>query len=447
MAPTIYDIRTNADAERFRLSTTYPGRWDPNRSERDYLLTRRIAGRGGARPQIIVLHIQQGGTVGSLDSWVNGKNDDGTARGASSTVTVQKDGSILRVIPEEHGPWTNGRLRHPTPKGEEIVATFGRDPNAYTLSIEAEGQSEDEMLPEQLDAVLWQIEEWMRQYSIPLERVVRHADFDQVERGFCPGRYYDQVMARLMPNFPFEPFEEPRTYVVPAGRRATGRARPTLVAAVVAEFDAGTEIECDGTLRGESVRGDDRWLRTSDDRHLAIHASGLVEQADVPADGAQGQLCAAPSWAALNAHNTEIGKAAKKKSVPPNLLKSMINRESSGNWERDGSRVVDVGRDKPDGSPNHILPFVGIFETTAASWGYDFQKMIGNKALQIEAMATILAGLAERYGGFDRAATVYFGGPDALNHVFCDEFGMCSDEYSRKAINDWRALDAICADD
>ena len=61
-------------------------------------------------------------------------------------------------------------------------------------------------------------------------------------------------------------------------------------------------------------------------------------------------------------------------------------------------------------------------------------------------MATILAGLAERYRGFDRAATVYFGGPDALNHVFCDEFGMCSDEYTRKAINDWRALDAICAE-
>jgi hypothetical protein len=35
MAPTVYDIRTNADAERFQLSTTQAGRWDPNRSERD----------------------------------------------------------------------------------------------------------------------------------------------------------------------------------------------------------------------------------------------------------------------------------------------------------------------------------------------------------------------------------------------------------------------------
>jgi hypothetical protein len=448
MAPTVYDIRTNADAERFQLSTTRAGRWDPTRSERDYLLSHCIQGRGGARPMIIVLHIQQGGTPGSLDSWVNGSNEDGSPRKASSTVMAQKDGSILRVIPEEHGPWTNGRLRHPTPKGQDIIATFGRAPNAYTLSIEAEGQPADVMLPEQLGAVVWQVEQWMREYDIPLERVIRHADFDQDTRHFCPGRYYEQVMAELIPDdFPFEPFGKSRAFVVPADRHAIGRTRATRVAAVVEEFDSGTEIACDGTIRGESVRGNDRWLRTSDDRHLAIHSSGLVEQTDGPAGGQMGQLCSPRGWAALNAHNAEIGQAARAKGVPPNLLKSMINRESSGNWERDGSRVAKVGRFKPDGSPNHILPFVGIFETTAAFWGYDFREMVGNKALQIEAMATIVAGLAKQYGGFDRAATVYFGGPGALDDRFCDEFGMCSDEYTRKALTDWRALDVMCAED
>jgi hypothetical protein len=447
MTPTIYDIQKNADAERFQLSTTRAGKWDPNRSERDYLLTRRILRRGGATPKIIVLHIQQGGTIGSLNEWVNGKRPDGTAKRASSTVMVQKDGSILRVIPEEHGPWTNGPVQQATPKGQDIVATFGRDPNAYTLSIEAEGQPKDEMLPEQLDAVLWQVEQWMRQYGIPLERVVRHADFDQVNRDFCPGRYYDQVMARLMPDFPFEPFGESRAYVVPTNRRANGRARPTRVAPVVEEFDPGTNVKCDGIFRGEPVHGDDRWLRTSDDRHLAIHASGLVEQTGAFRDELLGQLCSPPGWAALNAHNAEIGAAARARDVPPNLLKSMINRESSGNWDRDGSGVVDVGRVKPDGSPNRYAAFTGIDEATADSCGYDFEELVGNKALQIEAMATVLAGLAKKHGGFDRAATIYFGGTDALEVVSYDEFGMCSDEYTRKAINDWRALDAMCADE
>ena len=156
-----------------------------------------------------------------------------------------------------------------------------------------------------------------------------------------------------------------------------------------------------------------------------------------------GCLSEAPGWEALNVHNTEIARAAAAKGVPANLIKSMINRESSGNWERDGARLADVGRVKEDGSPNHILPFVGIFETTAASWGYDFSQMIGNKYLQIEAMATIVKGLAEEYGGYENAATVYFGGPKALTEVFIDEFGMRSDVYAGRAIKDWRDLDGF----
>lgn len=444
MAPTVYDIRNNADSERFQLSTTQPGRWDPNRSARDYMLSRRIQNRDGATPQIIVLHIQQGSTPGSLGSWVNDQNDDHSPRAASATVTIQKDGSILRVIPEEHGPWTNGPLRHPTQRGQDIVAAFGSDPNAYTLSIEAEGQSDDEMQPEQLDAVVWQVGEWMRTYRIPLDRVVRHADFDMDTRKFCPGRYYDQVIARLVPpvdGFPFKEFDAPQTYHVPIDRRATGRTRPTRVAPQVMDFDPGTEVIVDGVYSGETVEGDNRWFRTSGPRHLAIHASGLAEGPSGKAT--HHALCSPPAWEALNAHNAEIARAAELKGVPANLLKSMINRESSGDWARDGSRLADVGRLKPDGSVNHILPFVGVFETTAASWGFDFNQMVGNKSLQIEVMATILAGLAAQYGGFDKAATVYFGGPDALNRVFCDEFGMCSDEYTSKAIRDWQTLDRV----
>lgn len=151
------------------------------------------------------------------------------------------------------------------------------------------------------------------------------------------------------------------------------------------------------------------------------------------------------AWAVCDQSNDEINAAAMRHGVPANLLKAMVNRESSCNWVRDGHRTGDVGRKKPDGSINHILPFVGIFETTAESWGYDFDAMIGNKAMQIDAMAYGIAKLARDYGGgdFGKAATVYFGGVRALDNVFCDEYGMCSDEYTRKAVEDWRALDLI----
>ena len=151
-----------------------------------------------------------------------------------------------------------------------------------------------------------------------------------------------------------------------------------------------------------------------------------------------GCLSEAPGWEALNVHNAEIARAAAAKGVPANLLKSLINRESSGDWVRDGNRTPLIpGREHA----GRILPFVGIFETVAASWGYDFSQMIGDKYLQIECMATIVKGLAEEHGGFENAATVYFGGPKALTEVFIDEFGMRSDVYAGKAIQGWRELD------
>lgn len=140
------------------------------------------------------------------------------------------------------------------------------------------------------------------------------------------------------------------------------------------------------------------------------------------------------AWSALDQHNNEIGAAAAQYGVPANLLKSMINRESSGNWDRD-NRVYTGLRNQ------RMLPFVGIFESTANSWGLDFDSMIGNKGAQIAGMAKILSGLSQQYGGYENAAKVYFGGEAALNGGFKDEYGMDSDTYGGKAIADWKYLD------
>lgn len=154
------------------------------------------------------------------------------------------------------------------------------------------------------------------------------------------------------------------------------------------------------------------------------------------------------AWSALDAHNNEIARAAQQYGAPANLIKAMINRESSGNWERDNRIAIirdpntgQVTRVKPDGSPDRMLPFVGIFETTAQSWGLDWNAMVGNKQLQIEGMAKILNGLSQKYGGYENAAKVYFGGEKALQGGFRDEFGMDSNTYGSRAISDWKMLD------
>ncbi len=151
-----------------------------------------------------------------------------------------------------------------------------------------------------------------------------------------------------------------------------------------------------------------------------------------PAGGQVSQV--GGQWAALDAHNAEIAQAANTYGVPANLLKSMINRESSGNWERD-NRVYTGLRNQ------RMLPFVGIFESTAQSWGLNFDQMVGNKQAQVEGMAKILNGLASQYGGYENAAKVYFGGEQALNGGFTDEYGMDSNTYGQKAIDDWKYLD------
>jgi cell wall-associated NlpC family hydrolase len=142
-------------------------------------------------------------------------------------------------------------------------------------------------------------------------------------------------------------------------------------------------------------------------------------------------------FAALDVHNNEITQAAGKFNVPGNLLKAMINNESSGNWERDGSRVVYLAERN-----DYILPFVGITKAAADAWGLNWNQMIGNKQAQIDGMATIVSGLAKQYGGVDNAIKVYFGGENALKGNWNDENGLGSNYYYNKAKTVWAALDS-----
>jgi N-acetylmuramoyl-L-alanine amidase len=122
----------------------------------------------------------------------------------------------------------------------------------------------------------------MEKFDIPSENIVQHNRWSGKD---CPKRMrHENLWADELERIQdaikkplFQPFGEVRTYHVPADRRATGRARPSRNAPEVETFEEGTEIACDGTFRGQEVEGDATWLRTADDRHLAIHASGLAE--------------------------------------------------------------------------------------------------------------------------------------------------------------------------
>lgn len=180
-SPRIFDLRNNDDAARFGYT---PG-------ARDKFMQGCFRNRSGARPRAIFCHVQEGSTKSSLDWAINKPGDQN-----SYTVTAQQDGTILRCIPEQHGPWTNGAVRKPKQAARKLL-DLGGNPNIYTLSIEAEGKSSGPHPQDQIDAIYWQVRQWQAQYGIRNDWVFEHADVDTVERANCAGWYYDEIRKRL----------------------------------------------------------------------------------------------------------------------------------------------------------------------------------------------------------------------------------------------------------
>lgn len=149
-----------------------------------------------SQPRFIVIHIQEGS---STNSW----NYHAYHVQASATVFANRDGSIWRCVPEEHGPWTNGDTCRSTAAGQRVL-NLGGDPNNWCLTIETEGFPGPNSFgwaagptEPQFRSVLWQVQTWMERYNIPAENVLRHADFNN-----CTHAQYAQfVNPQCSPEF------------------------------------------------------------------------------------------------------------------------------------------------------------------------------------------------------------------------------------------------------
>lgn len=150
------------------------------------------------KPTFIVLHIQQGSSPNSW-GWFHQTQ-------ASSHVMANRDGSIWRLVEEKHGAWTNGDDIAPTSIGQRLVDLPGNS-NIWSLTIETEGYSYEPNpfgwaawpKPEpQINAVVWQIVTWMKQYSIPLKNLIRHKDVNTRDKMLCPGDdFFAEVVNRV----------------------------------------------------------------------------------------------------------------------------------------------------------------------------------------------------------------------------------------------------------
>lgn len=177
--------------------------------EADVLLSKKIPNRLGYSPLAIIHHIQDGSTVGSLKWWV--------PRSASSTCMVQRDGSILWIIPDSDGPWTNGDKCNPQAEVEYLIKASGGDPNRCSLTIEAEGTPWDSLTAAQLDTIEWIDRMWMGKYPhITTKNIHRHRAINTCSRWNCPGAgdhndYHIAIMKRLS-GTPTTQYAMPVTY-------------------------------------------------------------------------------------------------------------------------------------------------------------------------------------------------------------------------------------------
>jgi hypothetical protein len=263
-------------------------------------VNRRIIGRRGMTPKIIVLHIQEGYNLGSWQHF--------HAVSASSTVLIGKTGDIWRLVPEEDGPWTNGDVNRPSAKGLAIINKYGADPNVYSLTIETEGfTGEWPKAQAQLDSVVWQIATWQKKYNIPLENVLRHADINSVSRPNCPGNaFYNYVISKLQGGVDVE---VPTTYAKPAvvqlnsgpwlgdknvsinnvvfnaekrtvdvsgdGLRSRQYAS-TMSGETRAPYKINDTIDVLGWVKGEAVDNESRWWITKD--HSRVWVGGTKQK-------------------------------------------------------------------------------------------------------------------------------------------------------------------------
>lgn len=153
--------------------------------------------------------------------------------------------------------------------------------------------------------------------------------------------------------------------------------------------------------------------------HLNDFSSGWANSGG----GFGGNVSQNPSFGQFNNDPTvfrEIEAAASKYGVPANLLKVMIGRESSGDWSGANTGAVYLAS-----RGERIVGYTGIMESTARSWGYNFDELVGNRALQIDAMANGLQRLYQQVGaqyGWDGVIAMYYSGDPSQAYTPGDSY-------------------------
>lgn len=136
-------------------------------------------GRSGFRPDLIVIHIAEG-TKESVD-----EEFKSAASQKSAHFLVNKDGTIWQYVSSSDTAFGNGIVVNPI--AELVLQDPEINPNSYSISIEHEGVSTEDINPAQYATTRTLVKYLCEKWDIPMDstHIIRHREIEASKT--CPG--------------------------------------------------------------------------------------------------------------------------------------------------------------------------------------------------------------------------------------------------------------------
>lgn len=222
-----------------------------------------MSGRKGFLPEAIVIHIMDGSLAGTR-AWFNNP-----AANVSAHYGIGRDGLVHQYVREADTAQHAGTIDRPT----WPLLKPRANPNYYTIGIEHAGFERDGGWPDaQLAASAMLAAGIAARWDIPLDaaHIVLHHEIRNGKP--CPGAGFDKagyldilrgagasVPMPAKPRFPLS---------LQLVKAANLRPGASITNQPIALLSVGTRFEAQDMVRGEIVRGNDRWYIDGESRFL-----------------------------------------------------------------------------------------------------------------------------------------------------------------------------------
>jgi hypothetical protein len=224
----------------------------------------KTKGRGGFRPEAVVVHIMEG-TLAGTDAWF--KNP---VSKVSAHYGIGRQGVVHQYVSETDTAFHAGRRSNPT---WDLIKD-GVNPNKYTIGIEHEGNEDSAWPPAMYEASAALIRDICARWSIPIDRdhIIGHREIYSLKT--CPGSVVS--LDKLVKLARAEALDTGNYNFIPhagitnaRGKLNIRKGAPITTAKKVRTVNDGTELVYIGwTSNGQTVSGNSHWYKDVDGNYF-----------------------------------------------------------------------------------------------------------------------------------------------------------------------------------